>query len=66
VDEVLAASLGREEKERVKREKLQGGELSYDLDGLRAIVEDGQSPSGHARPEVESRHQDAGLDAPRG
>jgi phosphoribosylanthranilate isomerase len=27
--------------------------------------EDGQSPSGHARREVESRHQDAGLDAPR-
>ena len=39
VDEVLAASLEREEKERVKREKLQGGELSYDLDGLRGIVE---------------------------
>ena len=39
VDEVLAASLERAEKERVKREKLQGGELSYDLDGLRAIVE---------------------------
>jgi 4-hydroxy-4-methyl-2-oxoglutarate aldolase len=39
VDEVLAASLEREERERVKREKLQGGELSYDLDGLRAIVE---------------------------
>ena len=39
VDEVLAASLEREERERVKREKLQGGELSYDLDGLRGIVE---------------------------
>ena len=39
VDEVLAASLEREEKERVKREKLQAGELSYDLDGLRGIVE---------------------------
>ena len=39
VDEVLEASLAREEKERVKREKLQGGELSYDLDGLRSIVE---------------------------
>jgi 4-hydroxy-4-methyl-2-oxoglutarate aldolase len=39
VDEVLAASLAREEKERVKREQLQAGQLSYDLDGLRAKVE---------------------------
>lgn len=39
VDEVLEASLAREEKERVKREKLQAGELSYDLDSLRRIVE---------------------------
>jgi 4-hydroxy-4-methyl-2-oxoglutarate aldolase len=39
VEEVLAASLEREEKERVKRAKLQGGERSYDLDGLRAVVE---------------------------
>jgi hypothetical protein len=38
---VLEASLAREEAERVKRAKLQGGELSYDLDGLRAIVEEG-------------------------
>jgi 4-hydroxy-4-methyl-2-oxoglutarate aldolase len=38
-DEVLAASLEREERERVKREKLQGGALSYDLDGLREKVE---------------------------
>jgi 4-hydroxy-4-methyl-2-oxoglutarate aldolase len=66
VDEVLEASLAREEKERVKREKLQGGELSYDLDGLRSIVEeDGRSPSAHARPDVENSDQDAGQDAPR-
>jgi 4-hydroxy-4-methyl-2-oxoglutarate aldolase len=39
VDEVLAASLEREERERVKREKLRGGALSYDLDGLRSRVE---------------------------
>ncbi len=39
VDEVLEAALAREENERVKREKLQAGALSYDLDGLRAIVE---------------------------
>ena len=38
-EEVLAASLAREEKERVKRAKLQDGERSYDLDGLRAVVE---------------------------
>jgi 4-hydroxy-4-methyl-2-oxoglutarate aldolase len=40
VDEVLEASLAREEAERVKRAKLQDGALSYELDGLRAIVED--------------------------
>ncbi|HET9104477.1 MAG TPA: 4-carboxy-4-hydroxy-2-oxoadipate aldolase/oxaloacetate decarboxylase [Solirubrobacteraceae bacterium] len=37
--EVLQASLAREDRERVKRAKLQAGEKSYDLDGLRAIVE---------------------------
>jgi 4-hydroxy-4-methyl-2-oxoglutarate aldolase len=35
----LAGALAREEAERVKRAKLQGGALSYDLDGLRGIVE---------------------------
>jgi 4-hydroxy-4-methyl-2-oxoglutarate aldolase len=39
VAEVLAASLAREEKERAKRERLVAGERSYDLDGLRAVVE---------------------------
>jgi 4-hydroxy-4-methyl-2-oxoglutarate aldolase len=39
VDEVLEASREREGKERVKRVKLQAGELSYDLDGLRERVE---------------------------
>ncbi len=39
VDEVLEASRKREDNERVKRIKLQDGELSYDLDGLRARVE---------------------------
>jgi 4-hydroxy-4-methyl-2-oxoglutarate aldolase len=39
VAEVLAGALAREENERVKRAKLQEGALSYDLDGLRAIVE---------------------------
>jgi 4-hydroxy-4-methyl-2-oxoglutarate aldolase len=39
IDEVLAASLDREERERVKRTRLAGGEHSYDLDGLREIVE---------------------------
>jgi 4-hydroxy-4-methyl-2-oxoglutarate aldolase len=39
VEEVLVAAKCREEKERVKRAKLQAGELSYDLDNLRARVE---------------------------
>jgi 4-hydroxy-4-methyl-2-oxoglutarate aldolase len=39
VDEVLAASLEREERERRKREQLQAGAASYDLDGLRERVE---------------------------
>jgi len=39
VDAVLAASLDREERERVKREQLQAGALSYDLDHLRERVE---------------------------
>ena len=39
IDDVLDASRGRAEKERVKRAKLEDGALSYDLDGLRAIVE---------------------------
>ena len=34
-DEVLEASLAREEKERVKRGRLQAGELSWEIDGLR-------------------------------
>lgn len=41
LDEVLAASSARQEKERVKRERLEAGELSYEMDGLRAIVECG-------------------------
>jgi 4-hydroxy-4-methyl-2-oxoglutarate aldolase len=39
VQDVLEASRAREQKERVKRLKLQAGELSYDLDGLRERVE---------------------------
>jgi 4-hydroxy-4-methyl-2-oxoglutarate aldolase len=39
VDEVLEASRRREQRERVKRAKLQAGELSYDLDRLREKVE---------------------------
>ena len=41
VGEVLAAARDRAERERVKRARLQAGELSYDLDGLRRVVEDG-------------------------
>jgi 4-hydroxy-4-methyl-2-oxoglutarate aldolase len=40
VDEVLAAARERAERERVKRAKLQAGELSYDLDHLRRLVEE--------------------------
>ena len=39
IDEVLEASLAREERERRKREQLQAGAASYDLDGLRERVE---------------------------
>jgi 4-hydroxy-4-methyl-2-oxoglutarate aldolase len=39
VEDVLQASLAREEKERIKRAKLRSGLHSYDLDGLRRIVE---------------------------
>jgi 4-hydroxy-4-methyl-2-oxoglutarate aldolase len=39
IDEVLRASFAREERERVKRTKLEAGEHSYDLDGLRQLVE---------------------------
>jgi 4-hydroxy-4-methyl-2-oxoglutarate aldolase len=39
VDEVVAAARDRTEREREKRVKLQAGELSYDLDGLRRLVE---------------------------
>ena len=40
-EEVLTASRAREDGERVKRERLQAGAISYDLDGLRAKVEGG-------------------------
>jgi len=39
VEEVLAAAREREQHEDEKRSKLQAGELSYDLDGLRGLVE---------------------------
>jgi 4-hydroxy-4-methyl-2-oxoglutarate aldolase len=39
VEEVLEAARARAEKERDKRAKLEAGALSYDLDGLRALVE---------------------------
>lgn len=39
LDQVLEAAGERAERERVKRAKLEGGALSYELDGLRAIVE---------------------------
>jgi len=39
IDEVLAAAQERLERENEKRPKLQAGAFSYDLDGLRQIVE---------------------------
>jgi 4-hydroxy-4-methyl-2-oxoglutarate aldolase len=39
VEEVLEAARERADRERVKRAKLEAGELSYDLDGLRELVE---------------------------
>jgi 4-hydroxy-4-methyl-2-oxoglutarate aldolase len=39
VDDVLEAARARAEREREKRAQLEAGALSYDLDGLRALVE---------------------------
>ena len=39
VEEVLGAARARAEREHEKRAKLEAGELSYDLDGLRELVE---------------------------
>jgi 4-hydroxy-4-methyl-2-oxoglutarate aldolase len=39
VDAVLAAARDRAEREEAKRAKLSAGSLSYDLDGLRELVE---------------------------
>jgi 4-hydroxy-4-methyl-2-oxoglutarate aldolase len=41
LDEVLAAAHERADRERMKRARLEGGALSYDLDGLRDRVEGG-------------------------
>jgi 4-hydroxy-4-methyl-2-oxoglutarate aldolase len=42
-EEVLQASLAREERERVKREKLEAGALSWEIDGLREAAEGASS-----------------------
>jgi 4-hydroxy-4-methyl-2-oxoglutarate aldolase len=42
IDEVLEAARDRAQRERIKREKLEAGALSYDLDGLRGRVEAGR------------------------
>ncbi len=39
LDEVLRSARERFEREKVKRAKLEAGDLSYDLDGLRKLVE---------------------------
>jgi 4-hydroxy-4-methyl-2-oxoglutarate aldolase len=41
LDEVIAASREREEREKVKRARLQAGELSWEIDGLRERFEGG-------------------------
>ena len=41
---MLEGALKREAYEADKRAKLQGGALSYDLDGLREIVEEESTP----------------------
>jgi 4-hydroxy-4-methyl-2-oxoglutarate aldolase len=38
-ENILDAALAREAEERTKRAKLQAGQITYDLDGLRAVVE---------------------------
>jgi 4-hydroxy-4-methyl-2-oxoglutarate aldolase len=40
IDEVLVAARARAERERTKRAQLQAGALSFDLDDLRALVEE--------------------------
>jgi 4-hydroxy-4-methyl-2-oxoglutarate aldolase len=42
VDEVLEAALHREQRETAKRARLQAGELSWEIDGLRERVERGE------------------------
>ena len=39
VDEVLPLALEREERERAMRERYAAGELSYDMQGLRKLIE---------------------------
>ena len=48
-NDVLSAALAREAGERVKRAKLQAGAKSYDLDGLRAVVENAQPMDASAK-----------------
>ena len=43
VDEVLAASRERAQREEIKRARLQSGELSFELDGLAANLEAARS-----------------------
>jgi 4-hydroxy-4-methyl-2-oxoglutarate aldolase len=43
IDEVLPLALAREERERAVRERYAAGELSYDVNNLRAIVEGAQA-----------------------
>ena len=59
IDEVLASALARERREREKRAKLEAGELSYDLDGLRDLVSGVGStePPGSGAPALPARER---------
>ena len=48
VDEVLAASRERAERERIKRSRLEDGALLFDLDGLRERLETVRRSEGRA------------------
>ena len=64
VEEVLAAARARAEREREKRAKLEAGELSYDLDGLRELVEsdDRADPRRRADRPRRAPHPEAGRE----
>jgi NADH-quinone oxidoreductase subunit E len=70
VDGVYVGPLELADAERLVVDVRAGGEVLVDKQLVRRACADpgaeaGRSPAAHARPEAESRGQDAGLDAPR-